>query len=364
MSKKICLVGGEDVHKRIPLSKYLIEQNYQVTIIGTSVQEFPSNVTYVSYNLKRYFSPTSDYKTIQWLQDFFSINNFDIIHTFDTKPAFLVPLALNGTKTPITRTITGLGTIFMSQSVSSILLRKVYRILHYRVRNRVSKTIFQNTDDKSLYMKQGLVSEANSDLIFSSGIDLSLFNSRAKRNNATFTFICIARIVYEKGILNLLEAARICKNKGHDFKFLLVGPLEENSKKLNKNILESYDDVIHHLGERQDILNLLLSADAMVLPTFREGFARVLLEGAAVGLPIISTNVPGVREFVRHNEEGLIIEPKDSEALADAMIELASQKELANKLSENAHMRVKMFSIENISSQYITIFDSVINEQN
>ncbi len=361
MSKKICLIGGEDVHKRIPLSKYLLAKNYKVTIIGTSVQEFPGTITYVPYNLNRKFSPTADLKTIKWLRNFFSTHQFDIIHTFDTKPAFLVPIALKQDKTPITRTITGLGTIFMSNNISSYVLRKIYRLLHRRIKHRISKTVFQNTDDKALYIKKGLVSEGTSELIFSSGIDLTQFNAKAHRNNEVFTFICIARVVFEKGILNLLEAARICKNNGYNFKCLLVGPLEENSNKLNATILKSYDDVIERLGERQDVFELLLSSDALVLPTFREGFARVLLEAAAVGLPIMSTNFPGVREFVRHQKEGLIIEPRDSEGLANAMIQLANEKTLADKLAENAHKRVKMSSLENISNQYIAIFDNVIN---
>ncbi|MFL0352525.1 glycosyltransferase [Xanthomarina sp. GH4-25] len=361
MTKKICLIGGEDVHKRIPLSKYLIEAGFQVTIVGTSIKEFPDSVTYISYNLNRSFSPISDYKTILWLKRFFNKNHFDIIHTFDTKPAFLVPLSQLKTKTPITRTVTGLGTIFMSNSISSKILRKVYILIHTSIKNRVYKTIFQNEDDKNLYLKYHLITNSNQDLILSSGIELNTISQKAERNNLNFTFICVARLVFEKGIINLLEAARICHNKGFKFRYLLVGPLEENSKKLNRDILNQYNDIVEILGSRNDILDLLIASDAFVLPTFREGFSRVLLEAGAVGLPIISTNVTGVREFARHDKEALLVEPKNSEALANAMIKLATNKELANKLAENAINHVKLFSLENVSKQYITIFNAAIN---
>jgi glycosyltransferase involved in cell wall biosynthesis len=361
MAKKICLVGGEDVHKRILLSNYLMESGYQVTIVGTSDHFFPETIRYVPYNLNRSFSPISDYETILWLKDFFKQNEFDLIHTFDTKPAFLVPLSQLKTKTPITRTVTGLGTIFMSKSVKSAILRKIYLLLHIIVKNRISNTIFQNEDDKNLYIKNKLISNSNYSLILSSGIELNLITQRAKRNNTTFTFICVARLVFEKGIINLLEAARICSDKGFNFKYLLVGPLEENSKKLNKTILSQYEDIVDILGSRSDVLNLLETSDAFVLPTFREGFSRVLLEAAAVGLPIISTNVTGVRDFTRHNHEAILIEPQDSEALANAMIEMATNKELADNLAENALKHVKQFSLENVSKQYITIFNTAIN---
>jgi len=360
MQKKICLVGGEDVHKRIPLSIYLIDAGYTVTILGTSSHKFPQEITYVPYNLKRHFSPSSDYKTVQWYRQFFKEHSFDIIHTFDTKPAFLVPLALLKTETAITRTITGLGTIFMSKSIFNFMLRRIYMLLHFSVRHRVNKTVFQNTDDRDIYLSKNLVIPKNSELIFSSGIDLKSINQKAQRDNKQFTFICVARLVYEKGIINLLEATRICANEGYDFKCLLVGPLEENSKRLNKSILKKHDDIVEFLGTRDDVYDLLLSSDALVLPTFREGFARVLLEAAAVGLPIISTNVPGVREFARHQKEALLVESKNSKVLAEAMIMLANNKDLANELAENAFTRVKQFSLENVSNQYIAIFDSVI----
>jgi glycosyltransferase involved in cell wall biosynthesis len=361
MTKKICLIGGEDVHKRIFLSNYLMDAGFQVTIVGTSNQIFPKSIRYVPYNLNRSFSPISDYKTISWLKHFFKNNEFDLIHTFDTKPAFLVPLSQLKTKTPITRTVTGLGTIFMSNSLKSAILRKVYLLLHTIVKNRVCNTIFQNEDDKNLYLKYHLITNSNYNLILSSGIELNLITQRAKRNNSIFTFICVARLVFEKGIINLLEAARICNNKGYKFKYLLVGPLEENSKKLNQSILSQYEDIVDILGSRSDVLNLLETSDAFVLPTFREGFSRVLLEAAAVGLPIISTNVTGVRDFTRHKQEAILIEPQDSEALSNAMIEMATNKELADNLAKNALKHVKQFSLENVSKQYITIFNTAIN---
>lgn len=362
MRKTICIVGGEDVHKRINLSKYLIDADFDVTILGTSEQEFPTEVTYIPYNLNRKFSFKSDKKTIQFYKTFFKENTFDVIQTFDTKPAFLLPLALLKTKTPIIRTITGLGTIFMSKSFSSFILRNVYVMLHFKVRNRVTKTTFQNTDDRDIYLNKKLINQQNHELILSSGIELKNITQRAKRENNPFTFICVARLVYEKGIINLIEAARICADKGYNFKYQIVGPLEENSKRLNETILKKYDDIVDRLGTRTDVMDLLVNSDAFILPTFREGFSRVLLEAAAVGLPCITTNVPGVGEIVRHEKEGLIAEVRNSESLADAMIKLATNKDLADRFSQNALKRVELFSLETVAKQYIAIYNNIIEK--
>ena len=360
-TKTICIVGGEDVHKRINISKYLVDAGFKVTILGTSVEPFPEYINYTPYNLNRKFSFKSDYQTIKCYQKFFKENQFDVIQTFDTKPAFLLPLALLKTKTPICRTVTGLGTIFMSKSVSSFILRQVYFLLHFVVRKRVAVTVFQNSDDRDIYLSKKLITNHNHRLILSSGIELNNITQKATRSNEQFTFICVARLVYEKGIINLIEAARICANRGYDFKYQIVGPLEEDSKRLNEGILKKYDDIVDRLGARNDVLELLLKADAFILPTFREGFSRVLLEAAAIGLPSITTNVPGVGDIVRHNEEGLIAEVRNSESLANAMIKLATNKPLADKFAQNALKRVKMFSLETVAQQYITIFNQVIN---
>ncbi len=362
MIKKICLIGGEDVHKRIELSKYLVDAGFHVTIVGTSDADFPDSITYIPYNLNRSFSPISDYKTLKWFKHFFKNNPFDIIHTFDTKPAFLLPLALLKTKTPITRTITGMGGIFMSKSLLGYILRKVYIILHYIIRNRITKTVFQNSDDKNYFLNYGLVTPENLELIYSSGIELNNIETKAPRDNNIFTFICVSRLVYEKGIINLIEASKICKEKGHNFKCILVGPLEENSKRLNLDILKKNDDTIEWLGTRNDILELLSKSDAFILPTFYgEGFPRVLLEAAAVGLPLISTDTVGVREFGKHNKDIILLKPKDSISLADTMIMVATNKSTADKLANNAYNKVKEFSLEKLSKEYITIFNAAIN---
>lgn len=359
-SINICLVGGEDSYKRIDLSQHLIADNFNVTILGTKDYDFPKNITFLKYNLNRKFNPISDLKTILEYRKIIKKNNFDIIQTFDTKPAFLLPIASIGLKPKITRTITGLGTIFMSKTIKNRIYRILYNLSHLFIKNKVNHTTFQNEDDRDYFIKNKLVSNSSSSLIFGSGIDLTKISTKANRKNTTFTFILVARLVYEKGIINFLEAAKICKEKGYNFKFTLVGPLEENSSKLNKKILDSYSNIIEWIGPKPNAIDYMLKSDCFVLPTFREGFSRVLLESSAIGLPIITTNVPGTREIVTHKKEGLLVKVNDSIDLANAMIQLANDKDLADSMAKNSLLKVKQFSLEVISKKYINLYKNIV----
>lgn len=352
----ICLIGGEDAHKRIALSQILIKNGFNVTILGTQEYDYPENINFTKYSLNRKLDLVSDFKTILEYRKIIKKNNFDIVQTFDTKPAFLVPIACFGLKTKIVRTITGLGTIFMGENIKFKILRLVYKILHKIAKRGNSHTTFQNEADKNYFIANNLVSTNNSSIIYGSGIDLYNIKNIATRKNARHTFILVARLVFEKGIINYLEAAKLCIDKGYSFEFLLVGPLEEDSSKLNLSILNDYKKYVNWLGVKSNVSELMMKADTFVLPTFREGFSRVLLEASAIGLPIITTNVPGTKEIVTNGKEGILVNLNDSEDLHKAMIYMAENPKIANEMSENTLIKVKQFSLEKISTEYIKLY--------
>ncbi|WP_411032139.1 glycosyltransferase [Spongiimicrobium sp. 3-5] len=360
-SISICLVGGEDAHKRIELSKYLINNNFKVTILGTKDYDYPEGITFIKYKLNRGLNPVSDFKTVLEYRKIVRENGFDIVQTFDTKPAFLFPFAMFGIKVNIVRTITGLGKVFVSKDLKSKPLRWLYLFLHFIVRNKVSHTTFQNKDDRDLFMRNKLIKPTTYSMIYGSGIDLNKITTIAPRKADPFSVICVSRLIYEKGITYYMEAAKICAERGHAFKFLLVGPLEENSEKLNEGIIGQYEKYVSWLGTRNDVDALLLASDIFVLPTFyREGFARVLLEASAVGLPLVTTNVPGVTDIARHQKEALIVPPKNASDLAQAIIDLAEDQDLADRLSKNALLNVKQYSMEVISKNYVTLYKAIL----
>ncbi|WP_190808470.1 glycosyltransferase family 4 protein [Flagellimonas sp. S3867] len=361
---KICLLGSEDANKRLGLAKLLANNGFDVTIMGTIKFDCPPKVKFIKYKLNRSLNPFSDFQTILEYRKIFKLEEFDIIQTFDTKPAFLAPLSYASPRTKMVRTITGLGTIFMSNDFKFRILRFLYSILHKSVKRRVSHTTFQNEDDRGYFLKKKLVASDTSSLIYGSGIDLDLFSKYIKKETEVFTFICIGRLVYEKGIINYLEAAKICKDLGHEFKFLLVGPLEENSKRLNSDILDEYSHYVEWLGPQKNIPELLQHSDVFVLPTFREGFSRVLLEASALKIPSITSNVPGTREIIRDNKEGILIPVNDSNALSKAMIKMELDRNSYRRYAENAKMHVNQFSLKNITEAYISLYKNILEFNN
>lgn len=358
---KLCLVGGEDAYKRIPLAEHLIKEYFEVTILGTENHSYPENITFIKYNLNRSFNLISDIKSIIEYRNIFKNNRFDVIQTFDTKPAFLAPIALFGIKSNIVRTITGLGKVFVNNDLKNLPIKLIYIFLHFIVRKKVRYTTFQNKEDKDIFIKNKLITEQNYRMIYGSGIDLNEIQKLASRDSNPFTVICVSRLIFEKGILDYLEAAKICHDQGFKFKFLLVGPLEENTEKLNENVLKDYSAYVNWLGKRSDVDDLLSTTDAFILPTFyREGFARVLLEASAVGLPLITTDVPGVRDIARNMQEALIVPVQNPEKLAAAIIRLGTDKDLADKLAANALLNVKNYSLEIISKNYSDLYRTLL----
>nr|WP_298998275.1 glycosyltransferase family 4 protein [uncultured Allomuricauda sp.] len=357
---KVCLVGSEDAYKRISLANLLLKQGFEVAIMSSAPFECPKDIRFIAYDLNRGLNLFSDIKTILQYRRIFRREKFDIVQTFDTKPAFLVPLSYIASKTKVVRTVTGLGTIFMSDALKYKILRFVYTILHSFAKNKVSHTTFQNEDDRSFFLRKNLVTLENSSLIYGSGIDLDLFSEYSKKKTEVFTFICVGRLVYEKGIINYLEAAKSCIESNHNYRFLLVGPLEEKSKKLNSEILNTYSKYVEWLGPKSNIPELLENSDAFVLPTFREGFSRVLLEASALSIPSITSDVPGTREIVRHEKEGLLTPVNDSVALAKAMIQMASNESAYLSYAKNARDHVKQFSLKNIANAYIQLYSKLL----
>ena len=218
--QRICLVGGEDAYKRIPIAQILIRHGWSVTIMGTTDYMYPPEISYIKYTLNRKLNLFDDLKTVRELKRRISEGGYQIVQTFDTKPAFLLPLALLKTRVPVVRTVTGLGTLFMHNNLKYKVLRGVYRLLHGLVKNRVSHTTFQNDEDWGYFLENRLVTQANSSLILGSGIEIEENRTAAPRANEQPVFICVARLVYEKGIINYLEAAKICRDKGYQYTFL------------------------------------------------------------------------------------------------------------------------------------------------
>jgi glycosyltransferase involved in cell wall biosynthesis len=214
--------------------------------------------------------------------------------------------------------ITGLGTSFISKNWITSLVKILYRF----ALSATSTVFFQNSDDKKIFLNNELVNPKICKLTPGSGIDLDQFSLSPMQENSKFTFLLIARMIWDKGIGDFVEAARLIIAKYPNTRFHLLGPLGvSNRTSISHRTMSEWeqDGFIEYLGESSNVIPNIQEASCIVLPSYREGTSRVLLEAAAIGRPIITTDVPGCREVVKNNINGLLCRPKDHHDLSHKM---------------------------------------------
>jgi len=370
--KNLIFLGGEDVSARIEISKKFMELDYNIQIIGTEKKDKfeKNNILYEHYHFNREFSLVGDIKAIFELRKILKAKEHGtIVHAFDTKPTLFLPFAAIGLKNiKVMRTITGMGRIFTEQSFKNSLLTKIYNMLQRSISKRVDFTVFQNDDDAMYYKENKLIPQTNAAVIKSSGLDLEKFTTNVeeealknlqnelKLRSDEKTFILVSRMVKQKGIMNYLNAAKLCHKAGHKFNYLLVGQLDSDES-ITLNEIEAYKAYVNYLGRREDVKNILALCDVFVLPTYyREGVPRVLLEASAMGLGLLATNMPGCKDVVIDNYNGNLIEIEDPHDLSEKMIYIAENNKRLEKYKYNAQEKVKEFDLNKVVNAYHEIY--------
>ena len=369
---KLIFLGGEDVSARIEISKKFLARGYDIEIIGTEKEDkfIESNIPYRKYSLNRELNLFNDIKSILELRkNLKKEKDTTIVHAFDTKPTMYLPLAAIGLRhIRVIRTITGMGRIFTEDSFRNSILKSVYNIIQKLISKRVDYTIFQNDDDALYYKNNKLLRGSKASVIKSSGLDLSKYmenidNSKIEALKAELnlseketTFILVSRIVIQKGILDYLEAAKKCYENGYKFNFLLVGQLDSDGSITLKEI-NAYRQYVKFLGRREDVKELLALSDVFVLPTYyREGVPRVLLEASAMGLGLITTNMPGCKDVVIDDYNGKLVNIKDAEDLYEKMSYLGTDKERLHQYAVHAKEKVKEFDLDIVVEKYHEVY--------
>ena len=265
----------------------------------------------------------------------------DILHHVAVKPALVGSLAAWLAGIPhVINAIAGLGYVFASRSLKARLLRPAvvlgFRFLLDRGENRV---IVQNPDDQRLLVERGLVSPERLTLIKGSGVDLGHFHTMPEPvtgPGAPPVAALASRMIWDKGIAVLVEAARRLKSRGVAIRVVLAGkPDPGNPAAIPETQLRAWHDegVVEWIGFCDDVAGLWARSHIAVLPSwYGEGIPKSLLEAAACGRPMIAADGPGLREVVRDGETGLLIAPRDADALADALQRLAEDSGLRQRL--------------------------------
>jgi len=268
-----------------------------------------------------------------------------LVHGFTIKCAVYGSLAARLAGVPArVNAVAGMGYVFTSDDFKARLLRPVVRaLLRVALDGEHARLILQNPDDVMLFERAGLVAASRVRLIPGSGVDCRRFTGTAREHaSAPMRVLLAARLLWDKGLAEYAQAARQLLAQGRPIRFLLAGtPDLGNPAAVPESAVRAWIDegLIEWLGHVDDMPGLLASVDMVVLPSYREGLPKTLIEAAACGLPLVTTDVPGCREVVRDGIDGLLVPVRDAEALAAAIARLQDDPVLARRLGVAARIR-------------------------
>lgn len=263
-------------------------------------------------------SPLSDLRLLANLLRLIRAVRPSVLLTFTVKPNIYGGLAARITGTPLVATVTGLGSAFLARGALEWLVASLYQVAFARAR----AVLFQNPADRDLFIRRGLVAEGRTRLVAGSGIDLDYFQPMPSPSNGRFTFLLVGRLLRDKGIVEFAEAAQILRDEGYDAVFRIVGERRpDNPSAVPERQLERWvgHGLIEHGPPVDDIRLEIAGADCLVLPSYREGLPRSLVEGMAMARPLIASDVPGCRDVVENEVNGLLCAPRSAADLARAL---------------------------------------------
>jgi glycosyltransferase involved in cell wall biosynthesis len=290
----------------------------------------------------------------------------DLILHFTVKPNIYGTLAASRLKIPVINNVCGLGTVFLQQGVVSVVAKNLYRV-SFRF---AQKVFFHNPDDYQLFIKERLLEKERADVVPGSGIDTQQFQpveSDANRSEI-FTFLVISRLIYDKGIVEYVEAAKHLKEEGISVRFQLLGAKDPVHKRgIPVHLIDQWiqSGVVDYLGTTDDVRSVIQQADCVVLPSYREGLPRTLLEAASLRKPIVATDTPGCRHVVEHGVNGLLCKVQDSADLAEKMLAVTrfSSEKIQEMGVKGREMVENKFSQEVVVNKYIQVIEQMnLNE--
>jgi N,N'-diacetylbacillosaminyl-diphospho-undecaprenol alpha-1,3-N-acetylgalactosaminyltransferase len=294
----------------------------------------------------------------------------DILHTFTAKPNIYGTFAATRAKVPvILNLIEGLGSFYVENSVKNRLIRFMIEKLYKKAFQLSQKAVFVNSDDPSYMIKRGLIEEDKVKIIKSVGIDTEEF-SMSKISDVSLlkkslglkdeiVVLMVARAIWHKGVREFYEVASMFERK--KVKFILVGDIDKgNHSSASKEFLQNGNVV--WLGHRDDIKELTALCDIYVLPSYREGVPRTLLEAASMAKPIVTTDTVGCREVVDDAVNGFLVPVKDTMVLFEKIDLLVKNAPLREEMGKKGREKaVKEFDIKNIVSQYLELYSEYVD---
>jgi len=353
---------------RLGLIKALQQEGYKLVAIAPK-DEYSSKLVELGveyYDIKinnKGTSPLEDAKLVYAFYQLYKKVAPDVLLQYTIKPNIYGAMAAGFLDIPVISNITGLGTVFLNDSLSS----KIARLL-YKVALRLPKKVFyQNIHDRNMFINAGLVKSDKTDLLPGSGIDTAKFKPSVLTHPKAgiLQFLFIARLVRDKGLVEFVDAARILKASYPDIEFAILGAYYPgNPSAITELEMNEWVDsgVVKYLGTSDDVMAIIAGATCIVLPSYREGLSRVLLEAGSMAKPIVTTDVPGCKDVVDDSVNGYLCRVKSADSLAEKMAKMIlltddERQEMGHKGREKM---IKEFDESLVIDKYLAAIGEIV----
>ena len=374
MNKKLFIVVNVDwffLSHRKDVALAAKEAGWDVTIVTADTGKLKD---IESLGLKTINLPMSrsgmnileELKTLNWLRKLYKREKPDVVHHVGMKTILWGTLAAKFSRVHgVVNAISGLGGFFAEDN-KGVLARVMPKVLRFSHKSKNLLCIFQNDDDWGLYVKHGIIKHEQGRFIKGSGVDLNQFCYTPEPEEGKIKVMLTARMIVEKGVFLLTEAAERLRPKYEGkVEFLLVGGLDDHPGAITKEQLDAVCDgeYIQWLGYRTDVRDLLKQCHIMAFPSYyMEGLPKSLIEADAIGRPIITSNSVGCKETLVDSYNGFLIQPKDVDALTEKLDFLLSDKDLRVKMGKNARKYAEdYFSIEVVKERHLAIYSELVS---
>ncbi len=353
---------------RLPIARAARDAGWAV-LVATRVGSHGERIEQEGFRLipikmrRRSLAPWWEIATVAELIEIYRRERPDLVHHVAMKPVLYGSLAAALAGVPaVVHALAGMGYIFTSSGVKARLLRPLIRTAFRWLLDRShSRLILQNPDDVAV-MTKATVAPERVVLIRGSGVDTEAF-AQSDEIDGTPVAVMVSRMLWDKGVGELVEAARLLQRRGVPLRVVLVGsPDPENPASIPERQLRDWDASgdVAWWGERSDVANIWANCHIAVLPSYREGLPKSLLEAAACGRPLVATDVSGCREVVRDGATGLLVPPRDARALADALERLARDRDLRRRMGAAARDLVtREMSEQVVVAQTVALYRSL-----
>ena len=372
-TKKLLFIVNTDwffLSHRLPIAKEALNQGYEVHIATTISDKLIvlRNNGLIVHPLNLHRSNVKIFRLVSEFREILSIMRKvkpDVVHLVTIKPVLLGGIAARLASIPAALfAVSGLGFVFIDRGISAKFRRQAISLLyHFAFRHKNKRVIFQNTDDQSILSNLSKLSLSESVLIPGSGVDLSVYHNQPYPKGLPVVLFA-ARLLEDKGIREFVQAAKLVNSSGNCARFIIAGePDLLNPATIQQEEFDQWqkEGVVELLGYCEDMIEILALSTIVVLPSYREGFPKILIEAAACGRAIITTDVPGCRDAIEDGITGFLVPVRDYKALAEKIYNLLDNPLLCRKMGKAGRSRAEeVFDVNKVVAKHIEIYAELL----